>query len=216
MKNSLVIIILLFISNMPVAMGGVWVLEIEYQTGNKKVTGFILADYWADDFDKFVGHNASFQIEFKKRFEERKFITIFKEIVDNEQLAKVATFPMHPFRLVQESSSEILVSDIKNVSLVKLWEKVAYTINVLSTVIQSDVGWISASTTITYPVGNEVGCRLEVHNYTKNSDHRPLVKEFAKLYLKKNTLSEQQKNRYAHLLQKLREKRVIIVELCGC
>ena len=209
-------IVLLLWSLSSTAMGGIWLLEINYQLNGLSKTGFVRADYWADDFDQYIGRDSLFELAFEEHFGSIDQIDIYDELLDREKIASIASFPMHPFQILEESKRTVSRQDLKHLSLIKVWKKNDYWIDVLTPITELDITWISGKTTIEHPIGNDVGCRLEVHNFGSKQDHKKLLNDFVNLYSIKENDPNSYDKKGSLLLQRLKKKKIVIVELCGC
>lgn len=199
------------------ALGGVWVLEIQYELNGESRHGFVLADYWADDYERFISAGTAFTPEFQNAFMGYDSIAIYDQIIDREVIARTAVFPIHSFELVQESQKLYSPSDIQQVELIKIWRRNDYVINVLTNISLADTAWIGGAADVVYPIGQDVGCRLEVYHFSEKSESTTLLQEFATLYkLESDSLTLKQRERKTQLLEKLKQLQVVIVELCGC
>lgn len=214
MKKLFLTTLVFWGSTFTFAIGGIWVLEVKYQLSNCSRTTYVLADYWADDFDKFKGKDAQFEAALEKQFGDQP-ITVFDNLVDQENIANAATFPMHPFIRGHSSERVLHLNHIQGISLVKVWEKVDYMIEVQTGITEADIPWISKKAALTHPVGEDVGCRLEVHSYCEQ-DNSGLLEQFVWLYENKEEAPERYANESPCLLQRLKYRGVVIVELCGC
>lgn len=199
------------------AMGGIWVLEVRYEWKGVTQTGFIQASSWAEEFDTLIGLDSLFDQKLRHVYTGWDSIIIYDQIENRERIAKHATFPIHSFMLDQSSGHEYPIKDISELSLIKVWRRIEYVINVLTPINDSDTTWISGPSTIEYPIGEEIGCRLEVHVYSHSKEHAPLVLEFASLYsVDPSLLTLKMEEDKLRLLEKLKAKHVVVVELCGC
>lgn len=216
MKKILTILALLLLSSYTFAIGGVWVLEIEYSVNGKGQIGYIVDEDWTEGFETFIGKDSLFNIKFRRKFENSDSLKVYEKIIDQEKLSEIADFPMHPFFLVEKSKKYVLLDEIERVSLIKVWKKIDYTVNVLTKITIADTSWIKENNSKEYPIGDDVGCRLEVYNFGDGKSYKLLLSEFSNLYLKKEKLTLEERKRYNELLKKLKEFKVIVVELCGC
>lgn len=217
MRSYLVLTLLLFplISS---AMGGVWVLEIDYELNGRRAHGFIRADYWANDFQDLVRKDAAFQKSFHQYYGETGAVMVYERMDDREEIALKATFPMHPFVLDEGSKFGIMIEDMSNISLRKVWVKDDYLIEVLTALVPADTTWIGGDAEITYPLGEDVGCRLEVYNFGESPVDALTLEAMIQAYQEPGP--EDQNligvSSLGLLLTRLQKQKVVVVELCGC
>lgn len=198
------------------AMGGIWLLEINYLMDGESRTTFVLADFWANDFDQYVGNDSLFAIELQKQLGNSGPVIVFDEIIDQEEIASIAAFPMSPFHVVAGSKSTLRLEDISKPSLTRIWKKDDYVVNVLTALTLSDTTWISDSASKELPLGEEVGCRLEVYSFDASKDVHTLMQEFTGIYSKKESDRTLYDAKSRMILQNLKANKVVVVELCGC
>lgn len=216
MKTILPIIYLFLSSSFVFGAGGVWVMEIEYSINGRRNVGYVVDHNWDDKFENYINKDSIFNFEFRNKYRNSDSLQIYEKIIDQEKLYKTATFPMHPFFLVENSMKYVRLDEMEKLSFKKIWKKTSYTINVLTKITLADTNWISKISLIQHPVGEEVGCRLEAHNFLKSKSSQSLLLEFSDLYLRKENLTPKERKKYNKLLEKLKELKVVIVELCGC
>lgn len=191
-------------------------MELEYSLHGKRQIGYIVDEEWTEGFETFIGKDSLFNIEFRRKFKNSDSLKVYEKIIDQEKLSEIASFPMHPFFLVEESLKYVLLEEIERVSFIKLWRKVDYYINLLTKITLSDSIWIKEYNSKEYPIGDDIGCRLEAYNFGDGEPYKLLLSEFGNLYLKKEKLTHEEQKRYNELLKKLKDYKVVVVELCGC
>lgn len=196
------------------AIGGVWVLELSYSKDGKTVTGYFRADYGADHYTP-SGWD-TLHSEFMEKFGDADSVFLYSRIEDRELLAAAASFPMHPFEMVNGSRYTVALDDLKDLRLEKVWKRIDYMVNVLTPLEMSDTAWIGLKDTVEFPIGDDVGCRLEVHRLVPVTGYQSLIRELVELYQAKEPLSPADTRRFEFVLQELKAKRIVVVELCGC
>ncbi|MBK9286083.1 MAG: hypothetical protein IPM51_17445 [Sphingobacteriaceae bacterium] len=209
-------LVLLFTFNLGNAAAGIWLLEIKYTQNGKSQKAFVVNAQTTEDYSNYIGNDSLFETAFRKNFGQTDSLAIYSQIIDHEKLAKAVSFPMHPFHLSEKHIRYIHLSQIKNISLKKIWVKNDYHIEVLSPLQYTDTLWLKKKGMIEYPIGDEVGCRLEVHKFSAKETYKAELKQFCDLYLRKEKLIDSEKKQYKRLLKKLKTKKIIVVELCGC
>lgn len=199
-------------------MGGVWVLEIDYQYNDHRAHGFVRADSWAMDLDQLVRKDADFQQAFYENYRTSGPLMVYEHIIDREDLALAATFPMHAFRLVEESATGILIENMSGLSLRKVWVRDNYLIEVETALDDGDIDWIGGKAKLSYPLGDEMGCRLEVYNFgTEEVDDVTMEALIEAYHAQSNekggflTVTT-----YSQILAQLKQQKIVVVELCGC
>lgn len=196
------------------AMGGEWYAEINYKYEGVKQHGYIRVDFWAD---AFIENDSGFVETFHEYFDDQFTIPVYQKIVDRSTIADTVKFPMHPFELNAQNYKSQNTGLMKNIELVKVWKRIAYYINVISPIKQSDIPWMTGKPKVSYPVGDDVGCRIEAYIFNSPKGYDSLLDEFAKLYLKKEEdLNRGEKLRKTELIDLLYQKKIVLVELCGC
>lgn len=191
-------------------------LEITYKLKGQLQRAYIDASYNTDDFSESRADQQKFEAAFRERYGAKDSITVFEKIIDHERIAEVASFPVHSFHLVESSAKQVSLSEISEIELVKIWRKDEYWIDVLTKLVDADTSWIGSKANVEYPIGNEVGCRLEVHNFGPVSNYKNLIDEFIGLYQPEKPRSHQNLGRFHQLLAELKEQKIVVVELCGC
>lgn len=210
------IILLIVISHCAFPMGAVWVLEIKFKMDGQLQHAYFDASFNTDDFIESRSHQKLFEAAFRERYGAKDSITVFEKIIDHERIAEVASFPMLSFHLVESSAKQVSLSEISEIELVKIWRKDEYWIDVLTKLVDADTSWIGSKANVEYPIGNEVGCRLEVHKFGPASNYKNLIDEFIGLYQLEKPRSHQNQGRFHQLLAELKEQKIVVVELCGC
>ena len=199
------------------SMGAVWVLELEYrENGGRLQTGYIDGSFHTGDFGPMADNPSHLLNELMTRYGKDDSLQIFTQIIDNEKLAEVASFPMHSFKLVESSRVVYSVNSLADLSLKKIWSKDEYWIEVLTRLELKDSIWIRNKGIVDFPLGQEVGCRIEVHNLGEREIEERLLTEFIKLYKMDTPRSHQNQGRYHTILAELKENKIVLVELCGC
>lgn len=215
MKQFLTIC-LIVAAKVTLAVGGIWVLELEFTYQNHAQTGYIQAGVWADNWVDRYDDDTGFTKAFHNHYHAKDTLTIFKHIIDREALSTAASFTIHPFFLVDSAVLHLTVEDLLHVKLRKVWKKMDYHIVALTPLTNADTSWISGKKTTSYPLGQEVGCRLEVHHFSDQNVPSKLLGDFVELYKRKSDLNKIEQQRYLKLLDDLKSKKVVVVELCGC
>jgi len=215
-KSRLGTLFLLLIGLNAFAGGGTWVLEIDYNLNGQPHHGYLVADAWANDYSKYINNQNGFKEAIGNKIKGTKEVIIYDQIVDNEQLSKKASITIPPFTLVRGSETKVMFNKIGDISLIKLWKKSDYVINVLTTLSQIDGNWLSKEAITTHPVGLDVGCRLEVHHFKTTRRGEKLVEEFVNLYKNKDQDKETYLEKSKLLLNMMKNKGIVIIESCGC
>ena len=199
--------------------GGIWVAEISYDHEGHRHTGYVLADIWVENDPDLLVNDSLFDAKIRHLHTSSDTLMIYRHLTDREQLAGKALFPMHPFLLNRDSVSFLCISDIGHMSLNRIWKRNDYDIRVLSEISLSDSSWVSDKELlepIIYPVGEEVGCRLEVYDFNPSFDPSHEMNEITRLYNQGYPVTGVEEIRLQEIIHMLKEKRIIVVELCGC
>jgi len=218
MKKLIVIIIIFFSGFNAAAIGGEYVLQIQYLLNGKQTSGFIYVDYWdiEVDLEQTKLTDKAFDSLFRKLFIDYEEVTVYSELIDHELLSETASFPMHPFEINNNSAQKIKVAKIKNVRFVRIWKRIAYGIDVLTKLQLKDTSWISGKSNTTYPVGQDVGCRLEVYNFGNQEIPEKLIKQLILEYSNMDGMDANQKQKNRTVLADLKKRKIVVVEMCGC
>lgn len=67
--------------------------------------------------------------------------------------------------------------------------------------------WLSKTGEVNYPIGQEVGCRIELHNLGKTKVAAILLKEFLAIYGLEKPRSHQNQGRYHQILALLKNEK---------
>ena len=217
MKRILCVAILVVLGLGSYSMGAVWVIEIEYRlNGGELLTGFIDASYITNSFENTKDDSDLLLTELNNRFGKNDSLPIYDLIIDHEILAKTASFPMHPYHLFEGSVNFQSVNSIAQVNLIKVWTKNEYWIDVLTRLDNMDTTWVGREGNIDYPLSQDVGCRLEVHNLGSFDINQKLMDEFLVIYKMDIPRSHQNQGRFHKILGEMKKDKIVLVELCGC
>jgi len=199
--------------------GGVWVAEISYDLHGSRETGYLVADIWIESDPELLLNDTLFQSELLSRYVPSDTLVIYRQLIDQEFLAGIALFPMHPFTLNTFTASRVCVDDIHSVSMNKVWKRIDYGIRVLSDISLSDSSWIadrSILEPVIHPVGDDAGCRLEVYDFNPVYDPTEEIEVLSHLYRPYRLLDKDLAKRCQDTIYRLKQKRIVVVELCGC
>jgi hypothetical protein len=199
--------------------GGIWVAEVLYDHNGISQTGYIIADIWLEDDRDLLKNDSLFDAEFRSGYSPSDTVVIYHQLYNREQLAERALFPMHPFMLNKDSLALICLSEIRSISLTRVWKRNDYVVRVLSDISLSDTTWISDSTLlepVRYPAGDDAGCRLEVYDFNPSFDPARDLNELSLLYSPDTTVSENGNEKFQRIIDRLRKKKIVVIELCGC
>ena len=213
----LLLSMLIFAPLLSLCGGGVWVLEVKFKVGNERQTGFIYADYWADDFeDSFLSKPKAFKQEFFEKYSKHEQLNVYSSIQNQAAIAEAAPFPMHPYFVIDSTAIEVQLSDIEKIRLIKVWKKSSYVVNVLNTLSVRDTTWFTDSPAVSHPIGGEAGCRLEVYHFLPTIQPNPALNALIAFYKKNGHDRENPDPEILRLTGLLSEMRIVVVELCGC
>jgi hypothetical protein len=191
------------------------VYQINYTIDNQLKTGFIMGAFQGHSTDSlFLQSPIEFEKNIKSYDRYKNQIEIYAEIIDLTSIKNNAAFPIHKFKMGNEMVT-INTNKITHMKLTKIWIKSAYHIKVLSQVFYKDTTWYNDIHKLTYPIGDEVGCRLHVYQFDSSLNNKELIDEFTETYMNP-TSSASYYNYRKRLLQILYLNKVVIVELCGC
>ncbi len=206
MKLFSVIIALAF-SNLSFSIGGIWLQEVFFLHNNSKYHGYVICDHW---IQSHTALKSSFLEVYKMHNAKVDSLTIYFDVTDWSNIKENATFPMHQFSVNQANFSRFSFDDIKLSATGKLLSNIDYHIEVLSPICEEDISWYDDKSEVYYPVGEEVGCRLEVYMFHESAHTSHLIQELGKLYL------GEEPDKLQLLTRSLYRRKVVVVELCGC
>lgn len=214
---KLVLLSVIFLTNTAFSMGGECIMEIIFEYNGDRFHGYLPTEYWGQNLDSSYYGSDKFQAVFEKYYYSLDEITIYGEIKDQEILAKNASFSMHSYEILHGSAKTFNPKQMKDVILFDSWCRIAYGIEVLTPLVLADTSWISKEIYHkSYPIGNEIGCRLEVYHFTKNTDVQSQLNKLAELYEQSQGEGLPQTREVYAILKELKKKKVVVLELCGC
>jgi len=213
--KKLILLLVLFPITLAQAYADIHALQVEFRENGVPTTVYFIVGYWGqEDLSNYIGNREEFRAAFFENHRTTDSIQCYTRIIDHQYIANAAKFPMHSFEIDDSSLRTVHPNQLNTMKLVHAWYANEYWINVLTPIMHSDADWIGGKAKTTYPVGNEVGCRLEVYHFTK-TDSEKWEKEMAALYLLETRTKEQEK-RFQMLFELLKRHRVVVVEMCGC
>lgn len=176
---------------------------------------YLLSPFWEDGLPELVNKNPDFDNWFHDKFQDFKQVKLYRSIKDQELLAKKASFPMHSFQLKDDDSFLLPVAFMRNVRLLKTWSRIEYYIDVITPLEIEDSSWIAGKARESYETGQEVGCRLEFHRFDTSQVVDELIQS---IILDYDTQKGFSGNHSVILptIMKLKARKVVVVELCGC
>ncbi len=197
------------------AEGAEIVYEIQYKTNGSIKTGYIFGGFTDSNTDSiYKNHPKEFQEHMLSHGTYEDTISIHLVLHDLTDIQAKAAFPIHSFQLGSEVI-HIPSNQITFMKLIKTWIKSDYHIEMLSEYRQEDTLWFNNKHNIYYPVGVEIGCRINAYEFDSSKNNKVLLKQFGIEYLKKVTTPSDYQYR-KRLIQLLYQNKVIIIELCGC
>ena len=210
------------------ADGRDWAIEITYHTSDGQHTGFLSSQYWVKDceerflpFDttlieaEGVPARTAFEHEFFSRYGAQEAIYIYDRIIDRFAYSRNSKLPIPPWSFDETSGHAVELAAMHSIRLVRVLVKTDYFMDVHSPLEPADTTWIGGASKVYYPVGQEVGCRLEIYSFS-DQPVEALIDEYGALYLRREKLSPFELKRYNSVLLQLKAARVIVIELCGC
>jgi hypothetical protein len=192
------------------AIGGVWFQEVFFLHNGQKKHGFIQCDNWVEDYVPPKDKMPFLEFYLESSYYNEDSLTIYTSLTDHSILAEHASFKMLSFHVDYNQYFRIGLNEVDFMTPGKLHKDIAYSIDLLSPVALADTVWIGNETTKSYPAGDDVGCRLEVHDYHASGHSAHLINLLGKYYL------DDQHSKVAYLTQVLYRHKVIVIELCGC
>lgn len=199
------------------SMGGQWLLKVQFSSSRNLTTAYIPADYYARDYPQSMYDNpVKFKREFLQRFGHENLVTMYADVKDHRELADAAPFPMYPWEYDYSSEFQIDPHTIEYIRLDEVWVRDDYHIVVMNTLTAADTLWFSDDYLESYPVGQEVGCRLMVCDFGKGTRAQELVRQLVATYDRDRGWLPGQMDQVQHIIAELTREKVIVVELCGC
>lgn len=192
------------------SMGGEWYQKIYYQDGNSEKIGYLKCDYWINDFVPPKNKVTFKQFYLNHADLEDDSITVYTDLIDQSHFSKAATFPIHPFEINPTHFVRFEINELEINNIGKLYVRDDYHIKMLTPLFDSDTTWIYDKPIKSLPLGDEVGCRLEIYEFTASPSNRSYIDRLVSLYLIDD------KKRMEKLLQIMNSLHIIVVELCGC
>lgn len=116
--KTLLLLLFFGYSQIALCIGGEWLFQIKYQFEKEIRIGYVPIDYLADDIHPELMNQTDFSHYFRELFDEIGEIPIYPHIIDQEALADVATFPVHPYEIIG-SPTFINSKKLKNVEFVR-------------------------------------------------------------------------------------------------
>lgn len=167
-------------------------------------------DYWIEQYVPPMSKVGFLDFYKENSYNESDSLTVHFELYDHSNISEHANFSMHPFEVNYDNFKTMALSNITSLSLGKLYRHVDYHINVMTPITEKDTLWIGNESTKLYPAGDDIGCRLEVHDYRHLSGSASLIRLLGDYYLEEKQIEVQK------LIQVLYRRKIVVVELCGC
>ena len=192
------------------------IYQIEFKCNGEYHQGYITGGYSSPSIDStYLFDDEQFEKAIRSCNRFQLELEVYSVLKDWTVVKEKASFPMQPFEMGDKLMT-YPIKDVNNLHLVKIWKRSDYHIKVLSPINSTDSKWYGNSYQISKPIGDDVGCRLEVFSFENHPENKTLIKKFTELYLNPKENDAIYYNYRKRLLELLYLNKVVIVELCGC
>ncbi len=222
MKNIVLFVLILFA--LPVsAAGGLWFLEVEYESQKENGIVYIFADHWAKDIERtYVNDDDAFYNLFMEKYGAFESINAYNRIHINDTYVEGTAFYMHPFYFKDHERKIILLENLEKVCLKKVWAKTDVAATTFNKFSVSDKNWLKDNSNRIYSSGGGGKdairinyCAIDIYDFGHRPEHLEYIERLRAMTDEKGNISSED-DRLIRLVEEMTTDRVVLHSVCGC
>ena len=216
MKNIL-LLVGLFLTTSPLLADGLeQFMEMTFVLNGERKTAFIPCYFSPEEEKKFLEDRLAFEEYFSSRFSKEDIIEYNNSIIDYALYGQCTKVPLPAFAFSKSSKRELPRSFFLKVELIQIWNRSDYFSQILTPLSPEDTAWLKKEFSKILPVGEDVGCRLEIYQFKRSLDITEEIKILTKDYSTENGYMKSTPFYVKEAILELKRKKALVIERCGC
>lgn len=216
MKNTLLLVGLFLTSNTLFAEGLEQFMEFTFILNGERKTAFISCHISPDEEKTFVENQLAFEEYFLSRFGKEDIVEYNNSIIDYSHYARYTKVPLPAFAFSKSSKRELPRSFFLKVELIRIWNRSDYFSQILTPLSPEDTAWLKKEFSKILPVGEDVGCRLEIYQFKRSLELTEEINILSKEYSSENGYMKSTPFYVKEAILELKRKKALVIERCGC